>query len=193
MPWEKTFDIDDVLEAAMNVFWAKGYDETSMSDLTSAMGINKGSLYNAFGSKKALFIAALKKYDEEKRRQILGKLSEMHDPAQAIATLFDGMIQQCIEGPEYKGCFLINTSLKLSHHDKEVQVIVKEGLRKTEQFFEDCLNRIKERDKTTSIEDSKHTAKILTTLVVGFRVLSRGVFDEASLRAIKKEALQLIR
>ncbi len=62
MPWEKTFDIDEATDKAIEVFWKKGYEATSMSDLTQAMQINKGSLYNAFGSKKALFDRALARY-----------------------------------------------------------------------------------------------------------------------------------
>lgn len=54
MPWEKNFNTDLALQQAMKVFWDKGYDATSMTDLTSAMGINKGSLYNAFGGKTCL-------------------------------------------------------------------------------------------------------------------------------------------
>ncbi|MGB1215804.1 MAG: TetR/AcrR family transcriptional regulator, partial [Pikeienuella sp.] len=56
MPWEKSFDLDDATDKAAAVFWAKGYEATSISDLVAAMGINKGSLYNAFGDKRRLFI-----------------------------------------------------------------------------------------------------------------------------------------
>ena len=55
MPWEKTFDIDEAIDRATEVFWAKGYEATSLADLIKATGVNKGSFYNAFGSKKKLF------------------------------------------------------------------------------------------------------------------------------------------
>ena len=192
MPWEKSFDTDEALEAAMNVFWAKGYEETSMSDLISVMGINKGSLYNAYGSKKTLFIAALKKYDHEHRRQVLKQLEQMDDPAEAISTLFDGLIQESLKDTEHKGCLLVNTSLKLTHHDDDVQRIVRNGLNEFGQFFEHCLDTIKKQNKNTAIANSKETAKILMTLVVGLRVLARGVFNEAGLRLIKRQAMQII-
>lgn len=56
MPWEKQFSPDDVLVKAMNAFWARGYESTSMQDLVACMGINRGSLYATFGDKRSLFI-----------------------------------------------------------------------------------------------------------------------------------------
>lgn len=192
MPWEKSFDTDHALEAAMNVFWAKGYEETSLSDLIEAMGINKGSLYNAYGDKNTLFIAALKKYDDEHRRQVLARLRQIEDPVQAIAALFDGLIQESVADPERKGCLLVNTSMKLSYHNQEVQNIVKNGLQEFGRFFEQRLEELQQGSKRTAIEDVQDTAKILTTLVVGLRVLARSIFDEASLALIKRQALQIV-
>ena len=63
MPWEKQFDSDAVLDKAMQAFWARGYEATSMQDLVDCMGINRGSLYATFGDKHSLFIQALRRYD----------------------------------------------------------------------------------------------------------------------------------
>ena len=76
MPWEKDFDMDVALGDAMRTFWAKGYEATSMSDLTKAMKINKGSLYNAYGSKKELFTKALQKYDRAADQRTLRRLKK---------------------------------------------------------------------------------------------------------------------
>ncbi|MGD9921955.1 MAG: TetR/AcrR family transcriptional regulator, partial [Pseudorhodoplanes sp.] len=67
MPWEKQFDTDEVLEKAMRAFWDRGYEATSLQDLVDHTGINRGSLYATFGDKHALFIAALRRYDESRR------------------------------------------------------------------------------------------------------------------------------
>ena len=74
MPWEKNFDLDKATDKAIQVFWKKGYEGTSMSDLIDAMGINKGSLYNAFGSKDELFNRALLRYDQLNRQEALKQL-----------------------------------------------------------------------------------------------------------------------
>ncbi len=82
MPWEKNFDLDIATDKAIQVFWKKGYEGTSMSDLIDAMGINKGSLYNAFGSKDELFNRALLRYDQLNRQEALKQLNKLEDPKQ---------------------------------------------------------------------------------------------------------------
>jgi TetR/AcrR family transcriptional repressor of nem operon len=62
MPWEKTFDTDVALTKAMEAFWSRGYEATSISDLVERMGINRGSLYDTFGDKRSLFMSALRAY-----------------------------------------------------------------------------------------------------------------------------------
>ena len=64
----RQFDVDQTLDAAMRAFWARGYEATSMADLMAATGLHKGSLYQAFGDKHALFIEALKRYLGEMAR-----------------------------------------------------------------------------------------------------------------------------
>lgn len=116
MPWEKSFDPEEAVDRAQKVFWAKGYEATSLSDLTDGMGINKGSLYNAFGSKKALFMRALLEYDRDNRQKSLTQLEAIDDPVIAVTTLFDGLIAETMADSEKKGCLLVNTALELPHH-----------------------------------------------------------------------------
>jgi len=63
MPWQKCYNENEVLDNAMKAFWSKGYEATSLRDLVKATGINRGSLYNAFPGKRALFMRALDHYD----------------------------------------------------------------------------------------------------------------------------------
>lgn len=192
MPWEKNFDTDLALEQAMKVFWDKGYDATSMTDLTKAMGINKGSLYNAFGGKRALFLKALLKYDLDHRREALAQLEAMDDPIAAFGMLFDGLIAESLADQEKKGCLLVNTALELPSHDAEIRAIVTGGLRDFEAFFRRGIEVGQARGEVLGSVDAPTTAKGLLTLVVGFRVLARGVFDEAGLLAIKAQAMGLL-
>ena len=68
MPWEKQFDVDAALDRAMEGFWSRGYAASSTQDLLGRMGINRGSLYDTFGSKRALFLAALRRYEAAYQR-----------------------------------------------------------------------------------------------------------------------------
>ena len=93
MPWEKSFDEDVIVGRAMDVFWEKGYEPASMADLIAATGITRGSLYNAFGGKEALFFKALEKYDTDNRRALLAELEAVDDPLRAITLLFEGVVR----------------------------------------------------------------------------------------------------
>ncbi len=92
MPWEKQYNKVDVLDRAMEAFWARGYEATSMSDLVAATGINRGSIYEAFSCKHGLFIEALLHYDNNYRANVLKELGERYAPKKAIAALFEGSI-----------------------------------------------------------------------------------------------------
>lgn len=192
MPWEKSFDTDEALDRAIGVFWAKGYEVTSMSDLIEATGINKGSLYNAFGSKKALFVQAFIQYDREQRQAALRSLSKKDDPVVAIETLFDDLVEQSVQDEDKKGCLLVNTAVNLPHHDAEIEVAVKNGLTDYEIFFKDQLTLAKSRDEVRGSLDVNRTAKGLLTLVVGLRVLARGVFGRSDLEIVRDHAHALI-
>ncbi len=192
MPWKKSFDLDDAVDRAQKVFWAKGYEATSLSDLTTSMGINKGSLYNAFGSKKELFTRALLKYDRDNGQKNLKQLAAIEDPVEAIATLFDGLIAQSVSDTDKKGCLLINTALDLPNHEDDIREMVSTALGDFELFFERLITRGQERGTVPEAINATETAKSLLALVVGLRVLARGVFDADGLQAIKNDALRLI-
>lgn len=193
MPWEKTFDINIAIDQATNIFWAKGYEATSLSDLLKAIGINKGSFYNAFGSKKALFIQALLNYDRKHRRNTLDQLESLENPVLAINTLFDRFIEQSISDDERKGCFLVNTALDLPNHDKDIDETVKKSLSDFEAFFVKQLELGLLNGSIPAHVDIKTTSKGLLALIVGLRVLARGVFDQAGLNAIKTQAIDSIK
>lgn len=192
MPWEKEFDVDEALDRATEVFWAKGYEASSISNLVDAMQINKGSLYNAFGSKKALFERVLLKYDTEKRKASLRQLEAMDDPIRAIGTLFDALIAESNADTEKKGCLLVNTALDLPNHTDDVRTIVTSALSEFEQFFERLIKEAQKRGEASKSLNAGTVAKSLLAQVVGLRVLARGAFDKASLQAIRSQALAQI-
>lgn len=192
MPWEKSFDPDEAIEEATQVFWNKGYEATSISDLTHAMSINKGSLYNAFGSKKKLFIMALLRYDRNNRMTILARLEELNDPVLIVSTLFDGLISESLTDGERKGCLLVNTALELPHHCSEVRDLVILALGDFERFFLRTIIQGQELGQIPKYVNPDKSSKSLLALVVGLRVLSRGIFDESGLTAIKDSALKLM-
>jgi len=100
----RSFDRDAALERAMQVFWRQGYEATSVSDLTRAMGINPPSLYAAFGDKEQLYLAALERYEQERRESVVRILEEAPSARQAIERLLEEAASEMASGEVWRGC-----------------------------------------------------------------------------------------
>lgn len=192
MPWEKSFEESDVIEQAMQVFWEKGYAATSISDITEATGIKRGSLYNAFDGKHDLFLKSLLKYDNERRRASLRQLEAVDDPREAISMLFDYFVQDSLNDPDRKGCLLVNTSLDYSQHDDEVKKVVSDAFKELTVFFEKLIKRGQEQGDIPDTVTPRPTARALMALLVGIRVMGRGTLEKTALQQIADQAQRLI-
>src|ERR1700744_812019 len=117
MPRPREFDETRALEAAMHCFWRRGYEATSLRDLTTAMGLTAPSLYSAFGDKQQLFGKALERYLDHTTRGRLQRLEKTMAPKQALQSFFDEIIQHSLKDRERKGCFLVNSALEIAPHD----------------------------------------------------------------------------
>ena len=192
MPWEKSFNEQNAIEDAMNIFWEKGYEATSIANLIEGTGVNRGSLYNAFGGKRQLFTQSLLKYDVQTRRKFLAELEALDNPVLAFKTLFNTLVQQAQSGAQPRGCFLVNTSIEIATHDKETKDIVIQAFTEFEAFFRRGIEVAKARSEMPSNIDAAATATVLFSLVVAIRVLGRGAFDQLSLQVIADQAQHLV-
>ena len=188
MPWEKSFDEQNAIKNAMHVFWEKGYEATSIANLIESTGINRGSLYNAFGGKRQLFTLSLLKYDTETRRAFLAQLEALDDPKLAFKKLFDALVFQSKNDTQRKGCFLVNTSIEIASHDEQTKDVVIQGFNEFEAFFRRGIEVAQTRGNMPKSLDASATAKTLLSLVVAIRVLGRGAYDDASLQVIADQA-----
>jgi len=189
MPWQKKFDIDQTLNKAMHTFWMHGYEATSMAQLTRAMNINRGSLYDTYGDKRALFILALKRYDQNIRKARLQTLKSKHDPVKAIHSLFDDWIKEILSNESQRGCFLTNTALELSAHDEEIGRIVAKSQKAIEYFFLDNIKQAQNMEQLSTALDPGQVSKSLLASLIGMLVLSRSRPDPKLLKAIAQDAL----
>jgi AcrR family transcriptional regulator len=116
----RAFDKDHALEQALHLFWKKGYEGTSLDDLTAAMGINKPSLYSAFGNKEALFQQAMERYAADSACTIN---SAMKEPTarEATARLLRESIDVVTSRKNPRGCFMVQGALACSDDANRVQ------------------------------------------------------------------------
>lgn len=188
MPWEKTYDRTEVLERAMHRFWACGYEATSMSDLVEAMGINRGSIYAAFDSKHALFMQALRHYDDIYRRQYLARIARESSGKSTIFRIFEAAAGNTATKDRPGGCLLVNSALELSPHDSDVRKLVDACFQDIEDFF---VTRIEEAMTAGDIDpsiDARETAQALLGLFLGLRVLTRTMPRKAAIDGVLSKA-----
>jgi TetR/AcrR family transcriptional repressor of nem operon len=124
MPRVKLFNENDVLEKAMNLFWKKGYDATSIQDLVNHLGINRASLYDTFEGKKELFAKVFLLYRETNSNGLKQFLSSQDDIKLGFSKLFIQVIEQSKSDIHNKGCFVVNTTIEFIPNDFEmIQVL----------------------------------------------------------------------
>ncbi|MEQ1936183.1 MAG: TetR/AcrR family transcriptional regulator, partial [Fimbriimonadaceae bacterium] len=116
----REFDFNDTLERAMQTFWAKGYEATSLDDLCAATGLGRSSLYAAFGDKQSLYLSALERYETAAVERITASISNSKSPLDGIAAFIDRIIDDIVAGPGRRGCFIGNCAAELARQDRTV-------------------------------------------------------------------------
>ncbi|MBN9670127.1 TetR/AcrR family transcriptional regulator [Roseibium aggregatum] len=176
----RSFDEATALEAAMNVFWQKGYEATSLDDLTRAMGLSRSSFYGAFDSKQALFIRALEHYS----RNGLRGLREVAGTAQDNPV--DAMML-ALSDPEGspKGCLLINCITELAPHDDKVAEIGRRHLEAIEEIFAAALNP----GNPDSVRDA---ARAYASLAIGTLTLRKSGISADRIQETLKQAKTIL-
>lgn len=194
MARSKAFVPDDALEAALQLFWTKGYEQTSMQDLVDTMGINRGSLYTTFGGKQQLFHRAVDRYlDSYTLRGIRAAMAAGdYSPAEQLRLLFARMAEEGAGLNRRRGCLLTNTITELGHRNPEITKQVVEGIEKVEEILTELVRTGQEKGEFTSTEDARTLARFLTNTIQGMRVLTRVHGDKAVLEDIARVAMSTL-
>ena len=188
----REFDEATVLEAAMNCFWAQGYELTSVRDLAEQMGITGASLYNAFGDKRSLYRQALRHYLEQTVRDRVARLERLR-PFPAIRTFFDEIVERSVKDRQHRGCMLVNSALELAPYDPEFQKIVAEEMIFIEAFFRRSIEAGQKDGTILAIRPAAELAKLLLSVLLGIRVLARTRPQRDVLEDAAKGVLELLK
>ncbi|MBW4662125.1 MAG: TetR/AcrR family transcriptional regulator [Drouetiella hepatica Uher 2000/2452] len=187
---QREFDIDEVLAIAMNLFWQRGYGNTSMKDVVQATGVQPGSLYGAFGDKEKLFQLALRKYTQDFFRASMPRHSP---PLECIKQWFEHLAEAMTNDPKQKGCLIINTAMEREVHSPGTIAIIEDRLDEIESFFRQNLNQAKLDGNLPKSFDVDVTAKALLGSVVGMLAVARMRRDTQTLNSIVTGAIALLR
>ncbi len=187
----KEFRPEAALDAAMQLFWLKGYGATSMRDLLDGMGIGRGSFYNTFGDKHALFLAALDRF-EEARTGWIGETLE-GSGLDGIEEVFRRSVDGLVGSEPRRGCLLANSAVELAPHDAEVADRISRYVRRTEEAFAGALIHAQGAGEITAWSDPAVLARFLVSNLHGMRVLARAGTDRRTLEDAARVALEALR
>lgn len=191
MARNKSFNTITTLKKAMNLFWLKGYEATSIDDLCEVMGIKRGSLYNAFGDKRTLFFRTLELYTTPNGNQVFSPDSGESALA-AIHSLFDTAIDVAINGNDIRGCLIVNTAIEMAATDKEVAQYCDSQRENYEAMFYNLLVIAEENNEIKSGQDLQAMAQYLVNAFYGLRVTTKLTREDSTLKNIVSMTLSTI-
>lgn len=183
MPRQKEYNRDDVVRAATEVFWAKGYRGASVRDLVAATGLNKQSMYQEFGNKAGLFEECLDSYARMLNREVLCLLSREPLGLANIRAFFENRLgYACTLGSH--GCMIVNTAGEGESVEDGAIKRVEMYLRGLEVAFKSCLEAAKERREISANKDCAALAQLLLHVTAGMMTLSKTEDGKASLNGL---------
>ena len=188
----REFDEVTALEAAIECFWQRGYEATSVRDLADKMGISAPSLYNAYGDKHALFVQALERYLDHTTRARIKRLEDSLPPKRAIHRFLEEIIERSVNDRERRGCFLINSALEVAPHDEELGALIADRLAEIEAFFYRSIKAAQAEGSVPRGRIPKDLARLLLGVLLGIRVLARSKPERALLEGVARPALALL-
>lgn len=188
----KDFDRNAALVAAMKNFWAKGYEGTSIADLTEAMGISRSSMYETFGDKNELFLEALRFYLELTAQKRAAILMNAKSVKQGMADFLQGVIHFTLDEENPGGCFFTNTATALGTLNDDIQTEIKRGLDRMEQDFYIFLENDRLRGNLPETRDCRALARFFVGCVRGMSVVARITKDRKVLEDMSAVALEAL-
>lgn len=188
----KDFDENEVLAKAIQLFWRKGYNGTSLQDLIAGLGISRSSLYDTFGDKHQLYLKALSTY---RQTQVNVRNQILHAPVpakEAIRQLMDLTIEQMIRDKQHKGCFLVNSAVETAPHDKATNNIVCQNDQEVENAFYKVIQRGQANGEINRQQDPRALARFLFNNIVGLQVTGKSATNKAALEDIIRLTLSVL-
>lgn len=187
----RQFDPDEVLGKAMRVFWARGYEGTSLDDLLRETGLARQSLYNSFGDKHALFLAALRRYEEQSDERMSAWFAGDGPVREALRSFMLGIVERSGE-QRRRGCLMVNSTVELSPHDPETARLVAVQHRVMERILREAFERAQGRGEIPREKDPRALARFVVTVLDGLNVSTKANSDRATLHDVVKVALQAL-
>ncbi len=192
MPRIKSFDENEVLEKAMNLFWKNGFYATSMQDLVTHLQINRASIYDTYGDKMQLFLKAFSHYRRTSLSDLRTFLYSQNSVKGGLKKLFINIAKETQTDKDKKGCFVVNTTTELTAHDDVIKSIIQNNQDTFVNLFKDHLKTGVENGEISPDKDLESLALFLFTLNNGIKVLNRTNTSKKDMKKMVENALTIL-
>jgi AcrR family transcriptional regulator len=192
----RAYDPEAALRQAMETFWVKGYANTSLDDIAAATGMNKPSLYAAFGDKHALYLAALAQYWQLAFADLRQSLAEDRPLAEALMRVYDGALGIYFGGEgregegKARGCFVVGTAVPEAVEDDDIRDGLMAGFRTFDRDLEARFKAARARGELKADADPAALAMLATATMHTIAVRARAGAPRAELRELARKAVQ---
>ena len=187
----REFDIDTALESATRVFWTKGFEHTSLDDLCEATGLNRSSLYAAFGAKRDLYLSALARYEDGSAARIAAALRG-RPVREGVKVFLDALIDSIVAGPGRRGCFIGNCAAEMARLDRGAAARVRRSLERIEAVFRTRFEEARRRGELPEGPDPAALARFLTAGIQGLRLVGKANPDRRALEDVAAVMLRCL-
>lgn len=193
MPRIEVFDRVQVLEKVRDLFWSKGFNGTSMQDLVDVTGLNRSSIYNSFGNKKALYELVLKQYQKDSSAFLNDITKGSKNSLDALNAIFKSLIQSINKDAEGKGCFMINCTTELSQSDADLKLFLERKSEGMIQFFENLITEGQTEGSINTKQSAHDYALYVYSSFQGLRITGILIQDNMRLDQVVKNTLETLK
>ena len=186
----RAFEPEKALSRAMEVFWAEGFAAASLDELSAATGLNRPSLYGAFGDKRALYILAYRRYRDRLRDEFAPLFAEPAPLAEKLRRILTAATELYLSGEDPRGCFTVLTASSDAVHDPEIRAIVGEAVASMDGAFERLYART--ANELPPGADPKRLARMTTAWLHTLSVRARAQRPREELTAIVEDAVRTV-
>ena len=187
----KEFEPDAALTAAVDAFWGRGFERTSLDDLMAAMHVGRQSLYDTFGDKRELYLRALDAYRASTQAAMRGLFASGRPLRECFGAMLFGIVNEPRADHE-RGCLLLAANLERDLGDKDIARLVKTNQAEVEALFEEALQNAQRAGGLAAAKDPAALARFFMVTIQGMRATARARSDRAALEQVANLALSML-
>lgn len=188
----KEFEIDEALEAALEVFWTKGYESTSLQDLIEAMDLSKSSFYQTFESKHKLLQSCIKRYQDTITKELMDSLEDAKSGRSFIEGAFNALAEKAKSPSEHKGCLILNCANEFAQKDPEVAELINKATKRTIDIFLMAVKRAQEEGEAPANKKPLPIARYLVSNICGVQTMIKTGVSQTTIKEINAVVLQAL-